>query len=149
MDSDYYQLLGLSRSATNDDIRRAYRRMAKRNHPDKGGNAEHFKLIKTAYDVLRRTTSRRDYDSNLPLVYQAPPQPKATEPVYDPFSDPDYHRRAFFQPKIKKLEGFERSERARGCPICSGSGILRKSMSHDPRQAFASLEERYCQCQLL
>lgn len=63
---DYYQLLGLSREAGADDIRKAYRRLARQYHPDmNGGDAaatERFKQINKAYDVLSNPDKRARYD---------------------------------------------------------------------------------------
>ena len=55
MGKDYYAILGVSRSASADDIKKAYRKMALKYHPDKNsdpGAEEKFKEIAEAYDVL-------------------------------------------------------------------------------------------------
>jgi len=49
---DYHAILGLKRSATADEIRAAYRKAAKKAHPDRGGSSEEFRLIRKAADVL-------------------------------------------------------------------------------------------------
>ena len=62
---DYYKELGVSRTATSNDIRTAYKRLALLWHPDrnKAKDAEEkFKKIKQAYDVLIDDQQRRDYD---------------------------------------------------------------------------------------
>lgn len=55
MGKDYYKILGVSRSATDDEIKKAYRKMALKYHPDKNsdpGAEEKFKEIAEAYEVL-------------------------------------------------------------------------------------------------
>ncbi|HDL75112.1 MAG TPA: hypothetical protein ENH06_01910, partial [bacterium] len=53
MNKDYYQVLGVSKNATQDDIKKAYRKLAHEYHPDKNhGNEKKFKEINEAYQVL-------------------------------------------------------------------------------------------------
>jgi curved DNA-binding protein len=62
---DYYQVLGLSRDATQEDIKRAYRKLARKYHPDvsKEADAEaHFKEVGEAYEVLKDPEKRAAYD---------------------------------------------------------------------------------------
>jgi curved DNA-binding protein len=62
---DYYQTLGLQRSATADDVRKAYRRLARKYHPDVSKEAdalERFKQVQEAYEVLKDPKKRGAYD---------------------------------------------------------------------------------------
>ena len=63
---DYYQIMGIGRDASADDIKRSYRRLARKYHPDvsKETNAEErFKEIGEAYEVLRDPEKRSAYDA--------------------------------------------------------------------------------------
>ena len=62
-EKDYYQVLGLTPSATDKEITRAYRKLAKQFHPDTNpGSEERFKEISSAYDVLGDDAKRKEYD---------------------------------------------------------------------------------------
>ncbi len=64
---DYYSILGVSKSATEDEIKKAYRKLAQKYHPDKNkGDStaeEKFKDISEAYEVLKDSDKRRKYDN--------------------------------------------------------------------------------------
>ena len=59
---DLYEILGVSRDATDDEVKRAYRRRARELHPDAGGDEEEFKELTTAYEVLKNPAARANYD---------------------------------------------------------------------------------------
>jgi curved DNA-binding protein len=60
---NYYQILGVDRTASPDQIKQAYRRLASRHHPDKGGDKNAFQEIQQAYDTLGDDQKRAQYDN--------------------------------------------------------------------------------------
>jgi curved DNA-binding protein CbpA len=59
---DYYQILGVPENADEETIKKAFRELAKKYHPDRGGDAEKFKKIVEAYRVLSDKKLRAEYD---------------------------------------------------------------------------------------
>lgn len=62
MAKDYYNILGVDKGASKDEIKRAYYKLAHKHHPDKGGDERKFKEINEAYQVLSDENKRRQYD---------------------------------------------------------------------------------------
>jgi curved DNA-binding protein len=60
---NYYDTLGVSETATDNEIKTAFRKLAAQHHPDKGGNETKFKEINEAYDTLKSTQKRQEYDT--------------------------------------------------------------------------------------
>lgn len=58
-----YQVLGVKRTATVEEIKAAYRPLAMKHHPDRGGDPEKFKVVQEAYDVLSNPVRRKLYDT--------------------------------------------------------------------------------------
>lgn len=65
MPKDYYSILGVSKSASDDEIKKAFRRLAHEHHPDKGGDASKFKDINEAYQVLSDPQKRKLFDQGV------------------------------------------------------------------------------------
>jgi len=59
---NYYDILGVSEDASNEQIKRAFKEIAKKEHPDRGGNEARFKEANEAYDTLKSTQKRHEYD---------------------------------------------------------------------------------------
>jgi len=59
---DYYDILGVKRDASADDIKKAFRRLARKHHPDTGGSEDKFKELNEAYEVLSDSEKRSQYD---------------------------------------------------------------------------------------
>lgn len=69
--SDYYSTLGLSKTATQDEIKQAYRKLAMKHHPDRtGGDDIEFKKIQEAYATLSDPEKRSQYDNPQPQGFQ-------------------------------------------------------------------------------
>lgn len=59
---DYYEILGVSKDADEKAIKKAFRKLAQKHHPDAGGDEEKFKEINEAYEVLSNPEKRKVYD---------------------------------------------------------------------------------------
>ena len=59
---DYYDVLGVGKGASADEIKKAFRRQAVEHHPDRGGDEAKFKELNEAYEVLKDTDKRKRYD---------------------------------------------------------------------------------------
>ncbi len=62
MNKDPYDILGVAKTASADEIKKAYRRLANQHHPDKGGDAEKFKEINWAYQILSDDKKKEAFD---------------------------------------------------------------------------------------
>lgn len=129
-----YAILGLTKGASVDEIRKAFRRKAFEAHPDQGGDEKSFRELKEAFEYLMANASAAREAIGYDLFY-------------DPFNDPEYFSHEFFAPENDHLAEFERSIRAQGCRICHGRGLISKLV--DPDKGFEGREERFCRCQIV
>lgn len=91
---DHYQTLGIDRSASPEEIKRAYRRLASQHHPDKGGDKTRFQQIQQAYSVLSDPTQRAHYDNPGPQFnFQGGPQGFDFQDIFGMFNQRAQHRR--------------------------------------------------------
>ena len=63
---DYYSILGVPRGASEDEIKKAYRKLAMQHHPDRGGDQAKFQQIQEAYDTLGDPAKRQQHDNPQP-----------------------------------------------------------------------------------
>lgn len=84
---DYYSVLGVSKNASDKDIKTAFRRLAAKHHPDAGGDAEEFKKINEAYNTLKDPNKRREYDNPQPQFSGNPfgGMPNGFEHIFEQF----------------------------------------------------------------
>ena len=111
--SDHYSILGLTKSATNAEIKAAYRRLVKIYHPDKNPNNPEavvkFRAIQEAYDVLSHALSRTRYDnrfSSAAYSYESPfaqaeKKQQARTKKYT-FTEEDLKRRQYYKEHYKQ-----------------------------------------------
>ena len=99
MAKDYYKILGVSKNSTKEDIKKAYKQLAKKYHPDsynpdKPADAEQrFKDINNVYEILSDAQKREQYDEWLRLTgatWQATAPKAAARPASQPENQPGY-----------------------------------------------------------
>ncbi len=84
---DYYKVLGVQESSNQDDIKKAYRKLSLKHHPDRGGDAEQFKKINEAYSVLGDKEKRRMYkmQNSNPFAQMGGGVPGDMDPIFKMF----------------------------------------------------------------
>jgi DnaJ-class molecular chaperone len=92
MGQDPYKILGVSRAADAQEIRRAHRRLAKRYHPDVagGGAGEKFRAVQDAYDILMDPEKRGAFDRSRMASHKVPESPASQSFAARPASRSDH-----------------------------------------------------------
>lgn len=118
MDKDYYKIMGVSPNASEQEIKTAYRRLARKYHPDisKETNAEEqFKEMGEAYDILRDPKKRAEYDQylkNQQFYEQNQSRTGAQNKSYHQYShNPDFNSTEFDSDFFESLFGHARQHR--------------------------------------
>jgi molecular chaperone DnaJ len=139
---DYYEVLGLNKNATKEEIKKSYRKKAMENHPDKGGDEAAFKEIAEAYETLSDENKRNMYDTYGHNQPKGQPFGGGFDPIneffknatgFNPFGNSFGHRQKkggdlnltvkltleeIFNGVVKKFK-YKRKET---CTTCSGAG---------------------------
>jgi DnaJ-class molecular chaperone len=63
---DYYNILGVNRNASQEELKKAYKKLVMEHHPDRGGDHDHFAKINEAYETLKDPAKRSAYDNPQP-----------------------------------------------------------------------------------
>jgi molecular chaperone DnaJ len=141
----FSDILGVGETATQEEIKKAYKKKAVEHHPDKGGNEEEFKKISQAYDTLGDENKRRDYDNQKNNPFG--------QPGFNPFEDffnggfgQQFNKRAVpdkvVEVNIGALESYLSPDktitytRRVECQTCHGQGGERKTCSNCQGQGF-------------
>ncbi len=84
---DYYKVLGVNESSSQDDIKKAYRKLSLKHHPDRGGDEEQFKKINEAYSILGDVEKRRMYkmQNANPFAQMHRGSPADIDPIFKMF----------------------------------------------------------------
>ena len=83
---DYYSILGVGKNASQDEIKKAYRKLAMKHHPDRGGDAAKLQQINEAYSTLKDPAKRQQYDNPQPRFDTQSMHPGYTGGFEDLFS---------------------------------------------------------------
>ena len=135
---NFYQVLGVDEKATQEEIKKSYRKMAIEHHPDKGGNEETFKKISEAYDTLGDENKRRQYDNQKNNPFGGFGGFGGGNPFEDFFNSGYQPRRrtapdSVIDITVGTLESFNGSDkiitysRKHGCNTCNGTGGDKKT----------------------
>jgi len=80
--TSYYTMLGITEKATQAEIKKGHRKIVLDLHPDRGGNAAHFRMVQKAYEILSNPTKRRRYDLSRSLIYRKSVPKPSSGPAY-------------------------------------------------------------------
>jgi len=150
---NYYEILGVPETATQDEIKKAYRKKAIEHHPDKGGSEETFKKVATAYDTLGDENKRRDYDNRKNNPFGNNGGFQGFNPFEDFFGGNFFKQRKRTVPEklvevnigtIESFNGVDKTityMRNHGCNSCNGSGGDRTNCTVCGGQGFLSIKQ--------
>ena len=143
MEKNYYQILGISRTASEKDIKKAFREIAKKSHPDKNPNdpkaAKRFREASEAYDVLSDCEKRASYDrktsaftgfpsygvDNIFKDFESVFKSKGINPNFKKYSVPKEYNEVIgltFEESITGVDKYINVKYKKFCSPCNGTG---------------------------
>ena len=133
MNKNYYEILGVTENATQDEIKKSYRNLSKIHHPDKGGDENKFKEVSEAYGVLGDPDMRSQYDNQKRNPFANMGGGGGFNPFEDMFNQMHSQRKRAVPDKVIEviigaLESFNGSDktinyvRESKCGGCNGNG---------------------------
>ena len=124
--TDLYTILGVSKTASQDEIKVAYRRLAAQHHPDRGGNTQQFQEIQSAYETLGDTVKRSAYDSPPAEMHFSVDDmfhefmSQGFNPFANQFRQPTRNRNINLQTNVTLLEAFNGKDLVADVQLPSG-----------------------------
>jgi curved DNA-binding protein CbpA len=104
----YYEVLGVAREATAEEIHRAYRRLARQYHPDVNSGSDaraRFDELSAAYEVLHDPAQRDRYDRRSSASVRQPPRPATRAPTFTP-ARPEREVPRFLDDAVRRPGGY-------------------------------------------
>ena len=117
----YYDLLKVTKNASQEEIKKQYKKLALEHHPDRGGNPEVFKQISEAYQTLSDPQKRKEYDNPSPFFHQNPQERRPGRG----FVDPDELFKHFFSNGFGNIHGNMTNNGMHTTTINFGNGMPR------------------------
>ena len=138
MSADYYGTLGILPNAPEDVVKAVYRALAKKHHPDAGGDPDRFRAIAEAYEVLSDPIRRRDYDR----LHETSYVPENDIGESDESLEQEWNTAILNAPEIDLLY-WELKRSSNSLALNFRVNLLKSKMYHSAIQLFTDLERTF------